>query len=191
MNVPSPSGTPRLSLAMIVKDEAPRLSDCLAHLQGFSDELVVVDTGSTDGTQDIAADFGCRVATFRWRDDFAAARNAAHRQCSGAWIFVLDPDERIAPADQQAIRALAAQAPVKAYRFITRNYTNARDRNDFVPASPGDPDARGFAGWYPSAKVRLYPNRPEIRFEGAVHEFLLKRRRKSSITTRCCGPKTR
>lgn len=162
----------RMSIAMIVRDEADHLAGCLDSVAPLGAELVVVDTGSVDGTPEIARARGARVSAFAWRDDFAAARNAALAACAAPWIFVLDADERIAPEDLPALKALAAAAPDRAWQLTTRNYTDNPATGEFTPSPPGCPHARGFAGWFPSVKARLFPNRPDIRFEGAVHEVV-------------------
>jgi len=165
---------PRLSVAMIVRDEAPRLPGFLENVLPLADEVCVVDTGSTDGTAAMAAEAGCRVGRFAWCDDFAAARNASLALCRGAWVLVLDADERIDPADRETLRQLVARgAPEEVcYRLITRNYTNASGLSDFVASPPDDAHARGYAGWFPSGKVRLFPNLPGACFEGRVHELV-------------------
>ncbi len=161
-----------LSIAMIVKNEAAHLPECLAGLSGFADEICVVDTGSSDESLAIAARSGCRVAEFAWCDDFAAARNASIDLCRSDWVFVLDADERIAREDVPRIRALAGPELTRAYRFVTHNYTNAEHLSEYTPCAAGDPWSRGFAGWYPSIKVRLFPRRSGARFEGKVHELV-------------------
>lgn len=161
-----------LSAALIVRNEGEHLAECLAGLRDLADEICVVDTGSEDNTLDIARSFGCRLAVFPWADDFAAARNESLRLCTGDWIFVVDADERIAPEDTPRLRALMDAGPAYCYRFITRNYTNDTHLGDFTPCAPGDPFARGFAGWHPSGKVRLFPNHRGARFEGRVHELV-------------------
>lgn len=82
-----------LSLAMIVKNEDQVLGRVLAQASRFCDELVIVDTGSTDGTVELARSFKARVFQFAWVDDFAAARNFAFAQCQGDWIIWLDADD--------------------------------------------------------------------------------------------------
>ena len=90
----TPSG-PLLSACLIVRDEAEMLPDCLASLRGIADEIVVVDTGSTDDTPEIARRAGAEVSHFEWCDDFAAARNAALAQAHGRWVLQIDADERL------------------------------------------------------------------------------------------------
>ncbi|MEY9871408.1 glycosyltransferase involved in cell wall biosynthesis [Streptacidiphilus sp. MAP12-33] len=92
----------RVSLSMIVKDEAESIADVLSDASAFCDELVVADTGSTDGTQELARAAGARVIDVPWTDDFAAARNASLDACTGEWIVWLDADDRVPPAAQEA-----------------------------------------------------------------------------------------
>src|SRR5436309_8928498 len=93
---------------MIVRNEAARLAACLDSAGPAVDEIVVVDTGSTDGTQALARAEGARVVEWSWRDDFAAARNQALALARGPWVLVLDGDERLAPGAAARVRELAA-----------------------------------------------------------------------------------
>ncbi len=87
----------RLSFCMIVKNEAANLADCLTSVSSIADELVVLDTGSTDDTVVIAQQFGARVESFAWTHSFAEARNVALQYVTGDWVLVLDADERLVP----------------------------------------------------------------------------------------------
>jgi Flp pilus assembly protein TadD len=162
----------RLSVAMIVRDEALMLPECLAQARPWVSEIVCIDTGSRDDTRAIAEAAGCVVGHFSWCDDFAAARNAGLDACTGDWVFVIDADERLTGEDWARLGELIAGGPAKAWRFVTRNYTNECHVADFVRCAPEDPLARGFAGWFPSTKVRLFPNTCGARFSGTVHELL-------------------
>jgi glycosyltransferase involved in cell wall biosynthesis len=103
-----PADRPRISAALIVRDEANTIARCLAALRPFVDEIVVVDTGSTDETKAIAARFTDRIFDFTWIDDFAAARQFAFDQATGDWVFWIDADdvliggEHIRPAVESA-----------------------------------------------------------------------------------------
>ena len=162
---------PTLSIAMIVKNEAQHLGECLDTVASLADEVCIVDTGSTDETVAIAERHGAKLGHFVWCDDFAAARNASLAMCGGDWIFALDADERIAPEDHEGMRALLA-GPRVGYRFTTRNYTDNPGQSGFELCGAGDLHARGFAGHFPSTKVRLFPNGLGAVFENPVHELI-------------------
>lgn len=83
----------KLSFCMIVKNEEATLPKCLSSVRDAVDEMVVLDTGSTDRTPDIAREFGAKVYHYQWRNDFAAARNESLKYATGDWILVLDADE--------------------------------------------------------------------------------------------------
>lgn len=89
----TPCDAPVVSAAMIVRDEAAHLERCLRSIAAVVDEAVVVDTGSTDATREIAAALGCRVLEEPWRDDFSAARNTSLAACRGHWRVIIDGDE--------------------------------------------------------------------------------------------------
>src|SRR5690242_9238344 len=93
---------------MIVKDEEGNLPACLGPVAGLFDEIVVVDTGSTDHTAAVAAHYGARVCPFAWVDSFAAARNASIAQATGDWIMWLDADDRLDESNVAALRTLLA-----------------------------------------------------------------------------------
>ena len=93
-----------LSLAMIVKDEEETLARILADAASFCDELIVVDTGSTDASRSLAAAAGARIVDFPWIDDFAAARNASFEACSSDWIIWLDADDAVPLQVQEGLR---------------------------------------------------------------------------------------
>ena len=98
-----------LSLSMIVRNEAERIAACLESVRGFADELVVLDTGSTDDTVAIAERCGAVVHTMAWPGDFAPARNEALRHVHGDWVLVLDADELLIPEAREPLRQLMAE----------------------------------------------------------------------------------
>lgn len=133
---------------MIVRDEEQHLGACLASLQGVVDEVVVVDTGSVDGSIDIARSFGARVHHERWADDFSRARNAALDQAEGRWILYIDADERLRPIAGDEVVGLLESAEEVAFRLWLRP----------------------FVGSTPCREYRLWRNDPRIRFVGIIHE---------------------
>ena len=103
--IPAVAGRPRVSLTMIVKNEEHNLPDCLASVRDLVDEAVVIDTGSTDRTREVAARFGCVVGEFPWIDHFAAARNAALERATGDYAFWMDADDRLDEANRTRLKA--------------------------------------------------------------------------------------
>ncbi len=95
-----------VSLTMIVRDEETNLPHCLESVRGVFDEIVVVDTGSVDRTREIARGFGAKVFEFAWIDDFAAARNFALENATGDYVFWLDADDVVEPAQREKLIAL-------------------------------------------------------------------------------------
>jgi hypothetical protein len=104
---------------MIVRDEAASLARAIGSFAGLADEVVVVDTGSTDGTQDLARLMGAKVVEHAWRDDFSAARNAGFDACKCDWVFGLDADERLLPESRDELQRLIEGGTAQAY-FVTR-----------------------------------------------------------------------
>ena len=95
-----------ISLCMIVRNEENVLGRCLQCAQSFADEIIVVDTGSTDGTKTIAENFTKKVFDFPWTDDFAAARNYSFSKATRDYIMWLDADDVVRPEDQEKILQL-------------------------------------------------------------------------------------
>ena len=95
---------PKISLCLIARDEERLIRGALESVHGVVDEMIVVDTGSTDRTRQVAEAAGALVVEHFWQDDFSAARNAALAHVTGDWVLVLDADERLAPGALTAIR---------------------------------------------------------------------------------------
>lgn len=169
----------RLSVAMIVKDEAHCLEHCLASVRGLADEVVVVDTGSTDRTIDIARAFGATVLSHPWGDDFSSARNASLEACTGDWILVLDADEAIDPADFPVIRACMASEAHLAFHVVIRTYflhanCMAVDQAVLPNRDPKYKEGSAFP-FYSDVRwgcVRLFRRHDGIRFRGRIHEMV-------------------
>jgi tetratricopeptide (TPR) repeat protein len=141
---------------MIVRDEEAHLEACLAPVAPLFDEVVIVDTGSRDGTRRIARTFTSQVFDVPWRDDFAAARNAALQQASCPWIFWLDADDRLDAENRQRLAALMETlGPPRVYLMDTICLT-------------------GQAGDMPRwvTHRRLFPRDPRLMWKGRVHEQL-------------------
>lgn len=163
-----------VSLCMIVKNEADCLAHCLQSIKPVVDEIVIVDTGSSDQTKAIAKAFGARVFDFQWHDDFSSARNFSIDQARGNWILVLDADEVLAPEDLVGLKEIVDSQrsfPV-AVGITTRNYVKAVNTPNWTPNRGEYPLQEVGSGWYPSTKVRLFSNHHDLRFVHPVHELV-------------------
>ena len=107
-----------LSLSMIVRDEEAQIEDCLRSVKDFADEMVLLDTGSVDGTISLAQACGARVERMEWPGDFAPARNAALEHVSGDWVLVLDADEKLRSEAIPQLKALMAQPDVLVINLL-------------------------------------------------------------------------
>jgi glycosyltransferase involved in cell wall biosynthesis len=146
-----------LSVAVITRDEADNLPDCLKSV-AFAEQIVVVDSGSTDDTVRIARDFGCEVFLEPWRGGFGAQKQFAVDQCRRPWVLVLDADERIPPETAARIRDIVANPalPVAGYSFPRKNFFQGRWIRH--------------AGWWPDRIVRLFQRELGGMTGATVHE---------------------
>ncbi|MFC2637780.1 MAG: glycosyltransferase [Mitsuokella sp.] len=150
----------RITACCIAKNEAANLPQWLASVRGYADAIVVVDTGSTDATAEIARAGGARVLSFPWTGDFAAAKNYAIEACGGDWIAFLDADEFFREEDVSTVRALVARYDAEEHvaGLATRLVNIDRGTGENMGTS--------------MIATRLFRNRPWIRYVGTVHESL-------------------
>jgi glycosyltransferase involved in cell wall biosynthesis len=142
-----------LSLCMIVRNEEANLPRCLDSVRGLAGEIIVVDTGSADSTALIAVGHGAKVLPFDFGwIDFAAARNFALERATSPWILVLDADETLDRSSLPMIENLVSLDANIGYFLERHNHSlgSQLSTRDYV--------------------VRLFPNRPEYRYSGRVHE---------------------
>lgn len=145
---------PKISLCVITKDEERVLPRLLRSVQGVVDEIVVVDTGSTDATVEVAKSFGARVLHQAFDDDFSAVRNVALEAATQPWILVLDADEVLAPGSGRYLRAAAADDRIAgAYLKFENDLGGGRS--------------------HVCGLMRFFRNDPSIRFEYVIHEQAL------------------
>ena len=147
---------PPLSIAIITKNEEERLADCLRSVS-FAQEIIVIDSGSTDNTVDIAKTHGARVFIEEWQG-FSAQKQLAVDHCQNDWVLIVDADERIPAKTAHTISTLIQQENhrISAYSFRRKNYLHGR----WIK----------YCGWWPNPVVRLVDKR-KGSFDGrAVHE---------------------
>jgi glycosyltransferase involved in cell wall biosynthesis/thioredoxin-like negative regulator of GroEL len=143
-----------VSLCMIVKDEEAMLPRCLAAVAEFVDELIVVDTGSSDRTVEIAESFGARILHHEWDGDFSAARNVGLDAATSDWLMYLDADEVLVEGEGPRLRELLGHTWREGIFLTESNHVGELQDGVAVQHSA----------------LRLFRNRPAYRFEGRVHE---------------------
>jgi glycosyltransferase involved in cell wall biosynthesis len=145
-----------LSVAIITKNEEENIRSCLQSIS-FADQIVLVDSGSTDATLAIAAEFGCEIYSEEWCG-FGPQKQLAIEKCRLPWILVLDADERIPPATAQIIKKIVTDDNVKeaGFSFPRKNYFQGRWIKH--------------AGWWPDRIIRLFRKDSGRMTEAIVHE---------------------
>jgi glycosyltransferase involved in cell wall biosynthesis len=143
---------PNITLSMIVKNEEKYLRECLESVKDIIDEIVIVDTGSTDKTIEIAKEFNAKIHSFEWIKDFSAARNFALSKSNGNWILYLDADERVEAKSKKEILRLTKNNKKLGINCIINNL----DDNKNAPTL--------------MKYVRLFRNSKNISFVGKAHE---------------------
>jgi len=149
--------SPRLSLCMIVKNEEQNLPVCLDSVRDIVDEIIIVDTGSTDNTMKIAAKYGVVFRHFDWTDNFSEARNESLKHASGDWILYLDADEKLTPENARRVREVIRNPDIMAVNMI-----------EHIPQEEGNLFKTAVSDY-----CRLFRNDPRLRFTGRVHEQIL------------------
>lgn len=148
----------RISLCMIVRNEEQNIARCLQSVQGFVDEIIVIDTGSTDKTVEIARRFGAKVYSFLWNGNFSAARNASLEFAIGEWILFLDADEALTTGGAAILRQVTADgSDIEGFFIKIINYVGHGN----------DPEC------CPDMVFRLFRNRPDYRFHDSIHEQII------------------
>lgn len=163
-----------LSLVMVVKDVEALLPDFLAHHAGLADEIIIIDTGSTDATTTVARGGGGKVWPFTWSEDFSAARNHGLKQATGRWILILDPDQRLSRRDIPRLREAVLAAEPCVFVQDTINYCADPSHLEWRPVRGSHPtEESGQQGYFLARQAGLFPRREDLRFSGRVHESVL------------------
>ncbi|MBP2116350.1 glycosyltransferase family 2 protein [Paenibacillus silagei] len=148
---------PTISLCMIVRNEENSLGRCLSSVADLVDEIVIVDTGSTDRTKEIAAGYGARLYDFEWIQDFAAARNYSFSHAACEYMMWLDADDVIEEIDRERFKALKASM-ASGYHAVSMTYVLSTDENG--------------KAMYSFRRNRLFRRDCGFQWKGAVHEFM-------------------
>lgn len=160
-SVPSPMPAAkcgRVSLTMIVKNEEANLPACLASVADLVHEIIIVDTGSTDRTKEIALQHGAKVFDFPWIDSFSAARNESLRHATGEWIFWMDADDRLDELNRKKLREIFTNLPNENVGFVMKCLCLP----DIETGTSTIVD-----------HIRLFRSHPQVRWTYRIHEQIL------------------
>lgn len=141
---------------LMVKNEETHLPRCLESIRSWVDDIVVVDTGSTDRTVEIATSYGARVFHHPWEGDFSKHRNQTLDYASGDWVLIIDADEEFVEADLARLRPLLDDSQHSIISLNVFNvYADGRDARTFLPS------------------IRLFRRSLQLRYDGIVHNQLV------------------
>ncbi|MEG0086179.1 MAG: glycosyltransferase family 2 protein [Niameybacter sp.] len=141
-----------LSACLIAKNEENLIANCLESIKDIVQEIIVVDTGSTDRTLEIARSYGAKVTQIEWENDFSKARNLSLELATQDWILVLDCDETLSKEDGKKLKNLfSQQIPYEGFHIHLNNYIGGRTISSVLV-------------------LRLFKNRKAFRFKGKIHE---------------------
>ncbi|MEC2873313.1 glycosyltransferase family 2 protein, partial [Bacillus cereus] len=149
---------PIISLCMIVKNEESNIANCLKSAQGVVDEIIIVDTGSTDDTIAICETFNAKILNFKWNNSFAEARNFGLKQAKGDWILWLDADEEIDIEDGKKLKKCLKK--LKNEKLLSVHLINYIGKEKNINQT------------FQIAHTRLFKNHLGFKFNQNVHEIL-------------------
>lgn len=162
-----------ISLCMIVKNERRGAIKAISNLKNVVDEMIVVDTGSTDGTQDVLKNAGCQIYEQEWHDNFSDPRNLSLQKATKDWILVIDADEKYDVESIKEIKRLSEGTKDTGYMVTQRHYVlNTYLTNYSKCDGKYAQEEIGYPGFYQSCVVRLFPRDEKIFFTGRIHEIV-------------------
>ncbi|MDO8517552.1 MAG: glycosyltransferase [Nanoarchaeota archaeon] len=170
-----------ISLCIIVKNNESTLERCLNSVKELVDEIIIVDTGSTDKTKEIALKYTDKIFDYipenteEWINNFSAAKNFAISKATKEWILALDADETLSKQDFPKILELTKQTDYLGFALIQRNYDNKIGSFNWISCKNDSYEESKIAnGYVPRRMIRFFKNIPEIKFEGVIHDSVEK-----------------
>ncbi|MED1791105.1 glycosyltransferase [Brevibacillus nitrificans] len=148
----------KITACLIVKNEEAHLERCLKSLRGKVDEIVVVDTGSTDRTVEIASRFNAKIVTFQWTNNFSDARNESLKHATSEWILWIDADEELVCSNKSKLKKIISADKFDVFLMKITSFVG--------DAENGSESNRNHA-------IRLFKNDPQYRFYGRIHEQIV------------------
>jgi tetratricopeptide (TPR) repeat protein len=161
-----------ISLCMIVKNEQDWLAGAVESVRSIINEVIIVDTGSTDASPQQAEAVGAKLIHSKWEGSFAQARNVSLAAARQPWILILDADERVAAEDLLNIKDATESGAADGYHLVQRNYVFTRQIFGWTPNGRRYREGDGYDGYVDNPLIRLFRNSPNIRFQGVVHEIV-------------------
>ena len=155
---------PTLSVCCLARNEESFLPKMLASVQDIADEIIIIDTGSSDKTIEIALEYGAKVESLDWEDDFGAMRNKLLKLATKDWVLMIDADEQILPKDAERIK-YAITRKHSAYQCLVMNIFHYKMLTSLLPLS----------------SIRLFRREESIIYTGRVHESIYTSLIKQSI----------
>ena len=139
---------------MIAKNEEDWIANCIQSVSSIICETILIDTGSTDKTVEIAEGLGATVFHKPWKDDFSAPRNISLEMAKGEWILILDADEAIAQSDLEGLQKLTLDRNI-CWEFLQRHYSNDHRMSNYFPVRGEFPEMeKNYAGFFESNLYR-------------------------------------
>ncbi len=156
---------------MIVKNEEDWVARAISSVISIVDEVIIVDTGSTDRTLERVEAFSPNIIRTEWSNHFADARNISLDAASQPWILVLDADECIAACDLQKLKQATTGSP-DGYSLTQRNYVYQNHVHGWEPNTSDYEEGRAYPGFVDNPLIRFIRNDSRLRFQGVVHEIV-------------------
>ncbi len=145
----------RLSVVILAKNEQKKIVDCFKSVM-WADEVVLIDTGSTDGTLEVAKSFKVKAIRYKGKGSFSDWRDRGRKEATGDWIFYLDADERVTPLLKREIMTVITQNKFTAYARPRRNFIFNKEFK--------------YGGQWPDYNIRLFRSRSLVSWKGDLHE---------------------
>ncbi len=151
-----------VSLCMIVRNEEEYIEACLESVKHLVDEIIILDTGSTDRTKELCSHYTDQVYEAEWQEDFSLARNQCIEKATCDWILWLDADERLILKDRKLLQQKLSKKRCKSYTVRMLHFMNSMEA--------------GKGRYYISHHIRLFQRKAGYQFQGIIHEKLVDRK---------------
>lgn len=164
-----------ISVNIIAKNEEKKIGKAIRSVIDLADEIIIVDTGSSDNTLSVAINEGARVSQIEWKDDFSEPRNKALKMSRAEWILSLDADEVLPKKGKEEITEMTKRKEVAAFRMATRNYKTDHRTLDIQVNDNFYEEGKEYSHYVRSIKTRLFQRKEGVYWEFPIHEVVDRR----------------